>query len=168
MTSQQAVVGERAPDFELPDSSGQGVTLGSLLKNGPLLLVFYPGDFTMVCTKQLCNYRDNREKFSQFGIQVVGVSANDPDSHSKFAQQYDLPFKLLSDPDKRVARAFGCTSLLMFGGISRAVFIITGTLNPLSLRTESLMNWLKLLKICEKKDFWSKRISPVLGATLRV
>ena len=123
--SQEFILGLEAPNFELSDQTGKTVSLHSVLKEGPVMLVFYPGDFTMVCTKQLCNYRDHWSDFKGFGIQVVGVSANTTQDHARFAEEFKFPFLLLSDPKKQVAKAYGCTSLLMFGGISRAVFLIS-------------------------------------------
>lgn len=119
-----AVVGKRAMDFILDDHEGNEVSLREACKVAPVMLVFYPGDFTPVCTKQLCNYRDNMSQFAEMGIQIFGISGNGPEEHKKFASEYNFPFLLLSDPGKSVAKKFGCTSLLMFGGVSRAVFII--------------------------------------------
>lgn len=124
MLGQGKSLQQRAPDFMLADESGKGVTLNDLLKNGAVLLAFYPGDFTPVCTSQWCNYRDAKADFERIPIQVVGISANPPHSHVRFKEKYDIPFRLLSDPKKAVASAFGCYSLLMFGRVSRAVFIV--------------------------------------------
>ena len=118
------VIGKRAPEFSLPDQFGSETSLAALCKQGPLILAFYPGDFTMVCTKQLCNYRDHMADFRDLGLQVVGVSPNPAYSHSRFAKKFDFDFKLLSDADSRVARAFDCSSVFMFGRVSRAVFVI--------------------------------------------
>ncbi|MEW6056914.1 MAG: peroxiredoxin [Bdellovibrionota bacterium] len=124
MAVQGIAIGTQVPEFSLKDQNGQQVQLADILRGGPALLVFYPGDFTMVCTKQLCNYRDNLEAFNQFGIQIVGISGNPSESHAEFAKEYDFSFRLLSDPKKEVAKAYGCNSLLMLGGVSRAVFIV--------------------------------------------
>jgi peroxiredoxin Q/BCP len=118
------VIGKKAPDFTLKDHQGGTVTLNQVTPVAPILLAFYPGDFTPVCTAQMCNYRDNFESFIKHGLQVFGISHNDPESHAKFAKEYDFPFLLLSDPENKTAKAFGCTSLLMFGKVSRAVFIL--------------------------------------------
>ncbi len=115
---------EKAPDFTLKDQSGKSVRLADVLKAGPALLAFYPGDFTPVCTKQLCSYADNIEAFRRFGVEVVGISSDSPESHAKFAGKHGFPFALLSDPDKQVAKAYGCTSLFMLGKVSRAVFLV--------------------------------------------
>jgi thioredoxin-dependent peroxiredoxin len=124
MEGQGVVIGKKAPDFTLKDHQGGTVTLSKVIPVAPTLLVFYPGDFTPVCTKQLCNYRDNFEDFNRFGIQIFGISPNDVQKHAEFAKAYEFPFLLLSDPGQQVAKSFGCTSLLMFGKVSRAVFMI--------------------------------------------
>lgn len=118
------VIGKKAPDFTLPDHLGGQVKLSEVAATGPVLLVFYPGDFTRVCTKQLCNYRDHWDDFKNLGIQIVGVSPNAAFDHSRFAKKFDFPFRLLTDQNQKVARAFDCTSFFMFGRLSRACFII--------------------------------------------
>ena len=124
MSIHGAMVGADAPDFNLLDHTGSQVSLKSMLQHGPVFLVFYPGDFTFVCTKQLCDYRDNQSMFKDFGVQVVGVSSDPCPKHREFREKFQLPFQLLCDPEKETARNYGCTSLLMLGGISRAVFIV--------------------------------------------
>lgn len=117
-------VGKRAPNFTLPDQFGNPVQLSDLCKDGAVLLAFYPGDFTRVCTKQLCNYRDHMADFKNLGIRVVGISPNAVYSHSQFAKKHEFAFKLLSDSKQIVARAFDIQSAFMLGRSSRAVFII--------------------------------------------
>lgn len=124
MTLQGAMVGTDAPDFNLLDHAGSTISLKSLLQTGPVFLVFYPGDFTFVCTKQLCDYRDQQRMFQEYGVQVIGISSDPCPKHREFREKFQLPFRLLCDPEKNIARTYGCTSLLMFGGISRAVFVI--------------------------------------------
>lgn len=124
-TTHQADVGLSAPSFNLPDENGKVRSLQEFLKQGPLLIAFYPGDFTKVCTSQLCNYRDRFDDFKKLGIQVVGISDNTPGEHQNFSKEYQFPFPLLTDSKKEVAKLYGCTSLLMFGGVSRAVFILS-------------------------------------------
>lgn len=119
-----ATVEAAAPEFALPDANGKTVSLADVLAKGPALLVFYPGDFTLVCTKQLCDYRDRFDEFKDLGIQVVGISANPPTSHARFAKRYAFPFKLLTDEESKVAKAYNCTSAYMLGRVSRACFIV--------------------------------------------
>ncbi len=118
------VIGKAAKDFSLKDHEGNEVKLSDLTKTSPVMLVFYPGDFTYVCTAQLCDYRNNMDDFNEFGIQVVGISQNDKDSHQRFVKERNLPFLLLTDPDNLVAKQYGCKSIFMLGMVSRAVFLI--------------------------------------------
>jgi peroxiredoxin Q/BCP len=112
-------IGDTAPDFTLPDQDGEAFHLSQA--PGRLLLVFYPGDETPVCTRQLCDYRDGIEQFAELGVDVVGVSRDDAESHRRFRQAHDLPFTLLSDPDMTVADRYGCKGML---GMKRGVFLI--------------------------------------------
>ncbi len=108
-----------AVNFTLPDATGKPITL-SAFQGKTVILVFYPGDFTAVCTKQLCDYRDKlllpKERY-----QVLGINANSEESHKKFQEEYSLPYPLLSDPEKKVCKQFGMTT---FGMVSRGVVII--------------------------------------------
>ncbi len=116
-----ADVGQKAPDFTLPSTKGE-VKLSKLLAKGPVLLVFYPGDDTPVCTKQLCNYRDNLDSFKDLGIQVVAINPQSAASHQRFAAKYDLPFPVVSDGDGAACRAYGARSLI--GTAKRALVLV--------------------------------------------
>jgi peroxiredoxin Q/BCP len=109
-----------APDFSLPADDGGTFTL-SEYRGEKVLLVFYPGDDTPVCTRQLCDYRDGIESFAGLGVRVVGISGDDLESHRSFRRKYDLPFVLLSDTGLTVAEAYGCRGAL---GMKRAVFLV--------------------------------------------
>lgn len=111
---------DKAPDFELRGDDGKNFRLSTYLGQR-LLLVFYPGDNTPVCTAQLCDYRDGIEEFSNLGVTVVGISSDDIDSHRKFRDKHGLPFILLSDVDYTVAKQYGCKGAL---GTKRAVFLL--------------------------------------------
>ncbi len=115
--------GDPAPAFDLADQDGERVTLSGLLEDGPLLLYFYPADFTPGCTKEACEIRDMHEDISDVGIRVVGVSPQDEASHTRFRKRHSLPFTLLADPDKTAVKAYGVDGPL---GISvrRATFLI--------------------------------------------
>lgn len=115
---------EKAVDFELLDSNKQKTRLSSFWSQGPVLFVFYPGDYTAVCTAQLCDYRDSYEEFRGLGLRIVGISKDAPDKHASFTRTHHFPFPLLSDPSKSVAKAYGCVSKLMLGMVSRAVCIV--------------------------------------------
>lgn len=156
MEGQGTAVGKKAPDFTLPSHNGTSVVLSEELKLGPVMLVFYPGDFTPVCTRQMCNYRDSLLDFEKLGVRILGISTNNSESHQKFAQEFDLPFRLLSDPGHRVAKMFECTSLLMLGRVSRAVVIINNQgvilyryVEPTSLTRRKSEELLKILQDLE-------------------
>jgi peroxiredoxin Q/BCP len=97
-------IGERAPEFTLPDQDGRSVSLSTLLRDGPLILYFYPADFTRGCTREACAIRDLHTDIAQAGLSVAGVSPQSPETHRKFRDQYQLPYTLLSDADKFVIR----------------------------------------------------------------
>jgi peroxiredoxin Q/BCP len=114
-------VGEHAPDFTLSSTQGE-ISLRERLHNGPVLLVFYPGDNTPVCTKQLCDYRDNLDVFRDLGVQVLAINPQSATSHAGFAEKHRFPFPLLSDPDKTVCRQYGALGL--FGMAKRALVLV--------------------------------------------
>ena len=108
-------LGERAPDFTLPDAEGRPVTLSELVARGPVVLYFYPRDETMGCTVEACAFRDTHDEFVGIGAQVVGVSRDSPASHAQFAAHHRLPFTLLSDQTGEVHERYGIGKLLAFG-----------------------------------------------------
>ena len=112
--------GDKAPLFELEDDQGGTFRLKDQ-QGEKILLVFYPGDNTPVCTAQLCDYRDGIEAFEGVGVRVVGISADDGDSHRKFRAKHDLPFTLLSDPDLAVAAQYDSKGIM---GVKRSVFLV--------------------------------------------
>lgn len=109
-----------APDFTLDDDQGGQFTL-SASRDEKILLVFYPGDNTPVCTKQLCEYRDGVEAFAGLGVRVVGISKDDAASHQKFRAKHKLPFSLLSDPDLKVAGLYDSKGIM---GMKRSIFLV--------------------------------------------
>jgi peroxiredoxin Q/BCP len=113
-------VGEQAPDFELPGTDGPFKL--SEHRGERVVLLFYPGDNTMVCTKQFCSYRDRAEDFAALEATVVGISSQDLDSHRGFSDKYDLTVPLLADVDKDVARKYDAFSSRL--GVKRAVIVI--------------------------------------------
>lgn len=115
--------GDVAPAFELADQNGISVSLQTLLAEGPLVLYFYPIDFSPVCTAQACAMRDRYDSATVQGVQIVGISPQSIASHARFAKTHSLPFPLLADPGKKVIRAYGVDGL--FGmGTRRATFLI--------------------------------------------
>ncbi|MGC8522373.1 MAG: peroxiredoxin [Steroidobacteraceae bacterium] len=116
-------IGARAPEFTLPDAQGNPVSLKSLLARGPLVLYFYPADFTAGCTREACQIRDLYPQIESAGLQVAGVSPQSAQSHRAFREKYHLPFILLSDVDRCVVRMYGVRGPLGFG-VRRATFLI--------------------------------------------
>ena len=114
--------GERAPDFELLDHDAQLVSLADLLAKGPLILFFYPADFTPVCTREVCLFRDAYSELAGAGLSVAGISADRTESHARFHAAQELDYPLLSDPDKKVIEAYGALGPL--GIVRRATFLI--------------------------------------------
>lgn len=119
------VVAKKAPNFNVKDENSQPFQFYEALQKGPALLVFYPGDFRIFCTSQLCTYRDKWSDFKDLGVQVFGLSHNSSEEHKNFTEQYQFPFPLLSDTDNAVARTFGCTSRYLLGGVSRSVVVVS-------------------------------------------
>lgn len=115
--------GDRAPEFTLPDQDGRDVALSRLLEDGPLVLYFYPADFTPGCTKEACTIRDMHDEIAAAGMRVVGIAPQDAASHARFRDQYGLQFTLLADPDKTVIRAYGVDGPLGIG-VRRATFLL--------------------------------------------
>jgi peroxiredoxin Q/BCP len=98
--------GTKAPEFDLADQDGRRHTLKSLLADGPLILYFYPADFTPGCTKEACSFRDLHQELMKARLRVVGVSPQDVASHRRFADTHGLNFPLLADPDKVAVKAY--------------------------------------------------------------
>lgn len=120
-------VGDTAPAFTLPGTApGGGVADFSLAdyRGRPVVLAFYPGDDTSVCTKQLNDYNDGLDSFNELDAQVLGISPQGIDSHERFSTKYGFKFPLLADTEKDVARAYG--TLGPIGFPRRSVFVIDG------------------------------------------
>jgi len=113
-------VNDKAPDFVLEDEEGKPFSL-SRCAGEKVLLVFYPGDNTPVCTKQMCDYRDGIEAFEGLGVKVVGISNDGADSHQKFREKHQLPFTLLTDAGLKVAAKYDSKGIL---GMKRSVFLV--------------------------------------------
>ena len=100
-------VGMKVPDFTLPDENGNQFHLYEELKKGPLILYFFPRDFTSGCTTEACEFRDNYDLFVKKGVRVAGISTDGAERHTSFKQKLTLPFHLLSDGGHRIADLFG-------------------------------------------------------------
>jgi peroxiredoxin Q/BCP len=100
-------IGDQAPEFELPDETGATRRLGDMLSKGPVVLYFYPQAMTPGCTRESCHFRDLGSEFAELGAQRVGISADPVAKQQQFSEKYNFDFPLLSDPDKKVAKAYG-------------------------------------------------------------
>jgi len=114
-------IGDRAPDFEARDQSGNTVSLASFFGR-PVVLYFYPADNTPGCTAEACSFRDSMDILLSRGIAVLGVSVDSEKSHAGFASRYKLNFTLISDRTKNIVRAYGAES--QFGTAKRVTYII--------------------------------------------
>ena len=132
--SNSLAVNQPAPDFALKDGNGAEWRLSDH-RGKVVVLLFYPGDETPVCTRQMCSVRDRWEDYRATGAEVVGISSDSVESHKKFAEHHDLPLRLLSDPDRTVAQRYGAISLIP-GRVARSVFVIdaNGTLRHSDVR----------------------------------
>jgi peroxiredoxin Q/BCP len=116
-------IGSPAPSCELEGTGSKTYRLSDYDGTG-VILAFYPGDFTPVCTKQFCSYRDDGDRIEALGVPMVGISPQSVESHERFAEQHGLKLPLLSDPGKRTARAYGVVG--PGGLLRRSVFLIDG------------------------------------------
>jgi len=126
------VIGKPAPDFTLPSSTGEMVSLKSFKNKKSVVLYFYPKDDTPGCTKEACGFRDLTAEFEKVGAVILGVSNDPVDSHAKFREKFKLPFELLADEDASVSKAYGVYKQKnLYGkkymGIERTTFIVDRT-----------------------------------------
>jgi thioredoxin-dependent peroxiredoxin len=113
---------EPAPDFALPDGDGKQWRLSDH-RGQVVVLLFYPGDETPICTRQMCSVRDRWDDYVATGAEVIGISTDSVESHRKFADHHELPLRLLSDADGAVSKLYGARSLIP-GKVARSVFVI--------------------------------------------
>lgn len=113
-------VGDIAPDFELEGTDGRFKL--SEHRGERVVLAFYPGDFTPVCTKQFCSYAERSDELAELDALVVGISAQPVERHEEFKAMHSIPVPLLADTDRSVARAYGVSQPIL--GTRRAVFIV--------------------------------------------
>lgn len=114
-------INQPAPEFALPADNGEMVSLSQFRDKSRVLIFFYPGDFTPVCTAEVCAFRDDYDKFEERDITILGISADPVEKHRRFAAECKVPFRLLSDVELSVSRAYGARGLL---GMRRAYFFI--------------------------------------------
>jgi peroxiredoxin len=115
-------IGNTAPDLTLKDGDGNNWTLSDH-RGKTVVLLFYPGDNTPVCTRQMCSVRDHWSEYQATGAEVIGISTDTVESHQGFAEKHSLPLRLLSDPDGKVSAQYGMKSWLP-GRSARGVVVI--------------------------------------------
>ena len=115
--------GHKVPEFTLPDQDGHDISLTGMLKDGPVILFFYPADFTPTCTREACSIRDIHKEISRAGLTVAGISPQSPESHKRFREKHSLPYALLADEKKDVIKMFGVNGPLGFW-VQRVTFLV--------------------------------------------
>ena len=131
-TSMLPVIGRTAPDFSLPSTTGENITLRQFKGKQTVILYFYPKDETPGCTKEACDFRDHAAEFEKHHAVILGVSTDSLESHQQFREKRKLPFPLLSDADATVSKQFGVYKQKnLYGkkymGIERTTFVIDRT-----------------------------------------
>lgn len=129
--------GDKLPYFDLENQKGEHVTSEQLLGKKPLVVFFYPKNFTPGCTAEACSFRDKYEDFLEYGADLIGVSTDSQRSHERFANSLNLPYSLLSDPDKSLQKAFKINPQF-FGILSRRVTFVFDKEGALVLAHDSL------------------------------
>lgn len=117
-------VGDRVPDFKAKATNGDDFDSRTLLGQKVVVIYFYPKDNTPGCTTQACGFRDQYQEFKKLGAEVIGISSDSVDSHQKFAQQYHLPFVLLSDEDKKIRTLFSVPSAMLGLFPGRVTYVV--------------------------------------------
>jgi peroxiredoxin Q/BCP len=126
------VIGKPAPDFSLPSTTGENISLRQYKGKKTVVLYFYPKDETSGCTREACDFRDHSAEFDKQNVVVLGISNDSLDSHRQFREKHQLPFTLLSDEDATVSKMFGVYKQRnLYGkkymGIERTTFVIDRT-----------------------------------------
>jgi thioredoxin-dependent peroxiredoxin len=116
--------GDIVEDFELPDETGAVRKLSELADGQPVVLFFYPAAMTYGCTKESCHFRDLKSEFEAVGARRVGISADPVEKQKAFSDKHGFDYPLLSDPDRKVASAFGVTQGFKLGPVKRWTFVI--------------------------------------------
>lgn len=149
---------ELAPDFTLPNSKEQKITLSSFKKNKNVVLYFYPKDMTPGCTTESSDFSSHIEEFKKLETEILGISFDDPKKHQKFIDKYQLKQTLLSDEEKKVAKAYGVYQQKMlygkkFMGIVRSTFIIgkDGKIKKIFPKVKVKDHWKEVLDFIKGK-----------------
>jgi peroxiredoxin Q/BCP len=137
-----------APDFTLPATGGRTVTLSNFRGRSEVVLFFYPKDNSAICSAEACSFRDSYEAFSEAGAEVIGVSADSPESHERFARRLKLPFLLLSDRDGLVRARYG---------VPRTFWLIPGRFSYLIDKHGVVRH------VCSSQFRWAEHVSQALS-----
>ncbi len=141
--------GKAAPAFTLTDQDGNKVALKDF-KGQTVVVYFYPKDDTPGCTKEACSFRDNKKSFDAIDTVILGISPDAADSHTKFIEKFDLPFSLLSDPDKKVMEKYGAWGeKMMYGKKMIGVIRSTTIVGP---NGKVLKHWKKVPKAADHPE----------------
>ena len=132
VTSLLPIIGRTAPDFSLPSTTGENISLKSYKGKKTVILYFYPKDETPGCTREACDFRDHSAEFDKHNAVILGISTDNLDSHRHFQEKHQLPFTLLSDEDATVSKMYGVYKQKnLYGkkslGIERTTFVIDRT-----------------------------------------
>jgi peroxiredoxin Q/BCP len=119
-------VGQKAPDFDLTSSSGKQLRLADFLGKKNVVLYFYPADFTLVCTRETCGFRDAYEDLASKDTEVIGISVDSNESHERFAKEHKVPFALVSDSNFALSKTYDAASFFrtLIGKTGRVTYVI--------------------------------------------
>lgn len=119
-------VGQKAPDFDVTSSAGAKLRLADFLGKKNVVLYFYPADFTLVCTRETCGFRDAYEELASKDTEVIGISIDSDASHERFAKEYKVPFALVSDEGRTLSKSYDASGFLqgLIGKVARVTYVI--------------------------------------------
>ena len=131
-------IGDTAPSFELNNQDNQLVAVGELIGKVPMVIYFYPKNFTPGCTAQACSFRDQYQDFTDAGAKVFGISADSVESHKRFRAKHNLPFDTLSDANNKVRKKYGVKNELLGLLPGRETFVVDAR-GIIKMRFNSMM-----------------------------
>ncbi|GGA83187.1 peroxiredoxin [Flavobacterium palustre] len=141
--------GDIVPKFTAQDATGAVFESNSIIGKKAVIIYFYPKDDTPQCTAQACGFRDNYAEFVNLGVEVIGISSDDVNSHQQFIQKYNLPFLLLSDPDKAIRKLFGVPSAFL-GLLPGRVTYLVDKYGMIQMVFDSMLGMKHVKKMIEK------------------
>lgn len=141
--------GDIVPKFTAQDATGAVFESNSIIGKKAVIIYFYPKDDTPQCTVQACGFRDNYADFLNLGVEVIGISSDDVNSHQEFIKKYNLPFLLLSDPDKTIRKLFGVPSAFL-GLLPGRVTYLVNKNGVIQMVFDSMLGMKHVTKMIEK------------------